>query len=339
MAFYQNLFNDYIGNYVVGDSRAFTLSFRVPQNRNHGEFFICWNTGPYNLSGLTNLTLNYAYDQNFENWNSLTVDFGMVGILSASEIVDILNSDTTFTQFYTASVYKNTQVGIRQKKPASEFRTYISNTSAERVLGFNKFAGYADMPTYFDKDTIDNRFKYPEANNQLIRLGKSIVGNTVANPTVVTCIGHGLHTGDTIFITNSNSTPSIDGLQTITVSDDNTFSVPVDVTIAGNTGDVFTEDEVIALSSAGFNYQDVKQDYEHLGGRCGAFLCTKNTVDGSDRITNQIIYQTGATAGMLGTKICYSYTNTNKTPDTIFSQPIVLTDDDLLMPCKEPELS
>ena len=204
MAFYQNLFNDYIGNYVVGDSRAFTLSFRVPQNRNHGEFFICWNTGPYNLSGLTNLTLNYAYDQNFENWNSLTVDFGMVGILSASEIVDILNSDTTFTQFYTASVYKNTQVGIRQKKPASEFRTYISNTSAERVLGFNKFAGYADMPTYFDKDTIDNRFKYPEANNQLIRLGKSIVGNTVANPTVVTCIGHGLHTGDTIFITNTD---------------------------------------------------------------------------------------------------------------------------------------
>jgi hypothetical protein len=68
------------------------------------------------------------------------------------------------------------------------------------------------------------------------RLTGTITGNTLDNPTVVTSIGHGLVTGRTIVITGSDSTPSLNGTQVVTVIDADTFTVPVNVTIAGTTG-------------------------------------------------------------------------------------------------------
>jgi len=68
----------------------------------------------------------------------------------------------------------------------------------------------------------------------------AITNISIANPTVVTSPDHGLITGEQIFITGSNSTPSINGLQTVTVLTDDTFTVPVNVTVAGNTGEFIT---------------------------------------------------------------------------------------------------
>jgi len=72
------------------------------------------------------------------------------------------------------------------------------------------------------------------------------ISNTVANPTVVTTtVAHGLTTGDAVFIQGSNSLPSIgfvqgvqSGIHTVTVINTTTFSVPVNVTMAGNSGTV-----------------------------------------------------------------------------------------------------
>lgn len=64
----------------------------------------------------------------------------------------------------------------------------------------------------------------------------AITANTLANPTVVTSASHGLTTGDTIVIYDSNSTPTIDGERVVTVLTGNTFSVPVNVTVAGTAG-------------------------------------------------------------------------------------------------------
>lgn len=67
----------------------------------------------------------------------------------------------------------------------------------------------------------------------------TITGNTLANPTVVTTsTAHGMVTGDSVNITGSNSTPVINGDYTITMISPTTFSVPVNVTIAGTTGTV-----------------------------------------------------------------------------------------------------
>ena len=66
----------------------------------------------------------------------------------------------------------------------------------------------------------------------------TISSNTVATPTVVTTsAAHGMSTGDSVVITNSNSNVSINGTFEVTVLSTTTFSIPVNVsTTAGTAG-------------------------------------------------------------------------------------------------------
>jgi hypothetical protein len=65
----------------------------------------------------------------------------------------------------------------------------------------------------------------------------AISANTLANPTVVTTAAHGQAAGTFIVhITGSNSTPSINGTWTATYISGTTFSIPVNVTVAGTAG-------------------------------------------------------------------------------------------------------
>jgi len=68
--------------------------------------------------------------------------------------------------------------------------------------------------------------------------GLTISANTLANPTVLTTERHHLDTGDTVTITGSNSTPTINGTHIVTVISATTFSIPVNVTTAGTAGHV-----------------------------------------------------------------------------------------------------
>lgn len=71
-------------------------------------------------------------------------------------------------------------------------------------------------------------------NPDISPVNTNISSISVANPTVITTsTAHGLNTNDKIFITNSNSTPSVDGIYSITYIDSTHFSIPVNVTIAG----------------------------------------------------------------------------------------------------------
>jgi hypothetical protein len=55
--------------------------------------------------------------------------------------------------------------------------------------------------------------------------------NTLGNPTeITTTIEHDLETGNVVVISGSDSTPSIDGTYTITVTETNKFTIPVDTT-------------------------------------------------------------------------------------------------------------
>jgi hypothetical protein len=65
---------------------------------------------------------------------------------------------------------------------------------------------------------------------------KQITAISMANPTVITSALHGLTTGNSITIYDSNSTPSINGERIVTVINANTFSIPVNVTVAGTAG-------------------------------------------------------------------------------------------------------
>ena len=73
-------------------------------------------------------------------------------------------------------------------------------------------------------------------STSLTESNKSITDISVANPTVITSAAHGLTTGDQITISGSNSTPSVDGSHSVTVTGTNTFTIPVNVTVQGTTG-------------------------------------------------------------------------------------------------------
>lgn len=64
----------------------------------------------------------------------------------------------------------------------------------------------------------------------------TITSNTATDPTVITSTAHELQNGRYIAITGTTSTPTFDGNYVVTVLTPNTFSVPVSVQIAGNTG-------------------------------------------------------------------------------------------------------
>jgi len=79
--------------------------------------------------------------------------------------------------------------------------------------------------------------------------GLTITGNTVANPTVVTTERHHLDTGDSVTISGSNSTPSLDGTHTVTVISATTFSVAVNVSVVGTAGHVVCNNHITATEA------------------------------------------------------------------------------------------
>lgn len=338
MSYFQNLFEaTYQGHWLYGDDLSASFTFQVPPNKNTSETTLSGNSENYDFSSLNTLTFNFAIDKDFKNYVSFTVNVAgaTASATTAQEVVTLLNADSTFSEWFVASVYKNKNLNYVMIKSLGNrltIRWYISNSGAERIIRFNKNAGIADIPKFFQRHTIDNRFAYEHSTGSLIRLTHDITSNTVANPTVVTATAHGLTNGETIYIVNSNCSPTIDGARVITYISADTFSVPVNVTTAGTRGEFLTTTEYNIVREAGFTYSAMKDDHEHLAGRTGAFVCKKNTVDASSRILNQILYNSGAVAGDLAKKVFYTYTGAQTQPDTQIELPYILKSTDILSP-------
>ena len=107
-------------------------------------------------------------------------------------------------------------------------------------------AGAPDSPLDF---TIDPQNRVME-----------IASNSIANPTVVTMktfngnpIPHGLTNNDLVFFSNSNSTPTLNGSRVATVATPTTFTVPVNVSVAGTLGSFVRENS----NAGGVGYMQV----------------------------------------------------------------------------------
>lgn len=89
----------------------------------------------------------------------------------------------------------------------------------------------------------------------------TITAATIASPTVITTnAAHRLTTGDTVFITGSDTTPSIDGTRVVTVISTTTFSISVAVTVAGTTGSVSIVPQALKDAESEFAGQLLKGD-------------------------------------------------------------------------------
>lgn len=271
MSFFQNVFSeDFRGSIPFGD-RQYSITWKVPANKNTNQSMIAWNFEPYNLTGNTNLTINYAIDKDYKNYVAVTVDVSGAtpGATLASEIAEELNADAGFADRFIASIATSgtqKRVGIKAKVDRIAIRAYISNSSAEKILRFNKYAGVAELPTYFARHTVANRFTFTDSLACLIALDES------------------------------NAT-----------------------------------DQAI-ITDAGFNYSAMQADWQLLDGRAGIFNFKKQTIDGSNRITQIIEYPAGAGVGDLGKKTTYTYTAANTNADKICEIPYTLTSGDLVTP-------
>lgn len=148
---------------------------------------------------------------------------------------------------------------------------------------------------------------------------RSISGNTVANPTVVTTTtAHGLTTGQAAVITGSDSTPSINGTRAITRLSATTFSVAVNVTIAGTTGTV--QGPTATVSAASFIAPTVPEDVPFTG----LYQLPRPQTSGKDAIytsVNTVVVDMAAFAATLGKPIAISYAD----PTPTYFQGIAIT--------------
>ena len=122
-----------------------------------------------------------------------------------------------------------------------------------------------------------------------------ITSNTIANPTVVTTpVPHGLTTGDLILVSGViTSTPTINGAQTVTVLSPTTFSIPVNVTVAGTGGSFVRANS----SNGGAGYQMVSA----LSGFTGFLGKIRDSPD--DTTYGDLISFTNVTAAPAGERL------------------------------------
>jgi hypothetical protein len=180
MSFYQNPFDqEFEGFLQVIDKRA-ALTFIVPANVNKSDAQLAWNIGPYDLSADNTLTLNYAHDNAPKNWASLAINVAGASpaATTALEVVNALNANVTFAEMFLAEVRAmqgGETVFIRAKpgRVQKVIKVYFSNSSAEKKLRFNKRAGVAELPDYFSRHTIANRFNFEDSVGLLVALDET----------------------------------------------------------------------------------------------------------------------------------------------------------------------
>lgn len=190
MSFFQNPFSEEFRASIPLGDRQYNLSFVVPSNRNQPNAMIAWNLEPYDLSTYPNFTINFAIDNSeFKNYAAITVDVSgtSAATTSANEIAEALNDDQNFASWFTAMVVESNKgsgvyrVGIKANT-SKPMRVYITNAGAEQILRFNKYAGVAELPSYFARHTIDNRFTFSDSLAALVLLDESDI--TVDQPII-----------------------------------------------------------------------------------------------------------------------------------------------------------
>lgn len=178
MPFFQNPFDSsFTGSWLLGD-REFT-NFNLKGNVNRADATMAFVGGPYDLSTLDTLTIKHSFDM----INYATLEINIAGATpsatQASEIVEKLNADSTFSGHLEARVgalgpqrdTKSTVVfRIKESNRANKIRFYIANTGAEQKLQFNKKAPIGELPTYFNRHAIGGGRNFPDSVNMLLLL-------------------------------------------------------------------------------------------------------------------------------------------------------------------------
>jgi hypothetical protein len=96
-----------------------------------------------------------------------------------------------------------------------------------------------------------------------------------------------------------------------------------------NPGDSY---QASMITDSGQDPTTVLADWQLLKGRSGLFNFTKQTLDGSNRVTSKLDYPAGASTGDLAMLTQYQYTGAATTPSIVTQIPYTLTSGDLVTP-------
>jgi hypothetical protein len=186
MPFYQNPFDALFHAPMPLSDRQYTITWKVPENLNRSDLMLAWNAEPYDLSvvGDRVLTINIALDTEFKAYAARIIDVSGAtpGATTAAEVATALNADGMFSTFFVAST-KNLINGtvnppltvlITGKRSKVGFRSFIANTGAEKFLRFNKKAGVAELPSYFERHTVANLNTFEDCVGGIVRLDETI---------------------------------------------------------------------------------------------------------------------------------------------------------------------
>lgn len=189
MPYFQNVFpQDFEGTFLLADDRQYMPRFvcRGHSGRSFTDV-VCHTPSPYDFTtsdpdgkSTKRLTIYFAHIDR-KAWAFIDVDTSLaaanVSQTTAQEVVDSLNGDPQFQAWFEASVNRQLTptgsvevVRIRQKLSSEHFWFYIANGGAEFLMRFNYYAGVAELPTYFARHTISNRYNYDDSQNLLIQL-------------------------------------------------------------------------------------------------------------------------------------------------------------------------
>lgn len=159
----------------------------------------------------------------------------------------------------------------------------------------------------------------------------TITNISVAAAAVITSTDHNLTTGNQVVITGTNSTPTINGCYTITVIDENTYSIPVTTSASGSTGswsgNAFPIDVGLSTLSTGSHTINCEGDLSIMGENNAT---TTLLVDGSATTLDMANSTTQAfgsrfnstlTGNFSGAQTNVTGTNTVNTTD-ISSRPV-----------------
>jgi hypothetical protein len=179
MAFFQNVFDQEFQGYLLLADRKLAPTFRIGPNRNLQSRQLAWNAGPYDLSASGILQFNFAWDAEFKDWVSVSIDVSGADSSATRpyEVATALNADPMFSSMLVASV-TNIPAGEsvlldRSSSKRQNFRFYFGNSGAEAALGFNRMAPVAELPDYFARHAVSNIRAYGDSMGAVILLDES----------------------------------------------------------------------------------------------------------------------------------------------------------------------
>lgn len=198
----------------------------------------------FNATANTNtITITLARNGNTDNSTDGNTGFTFNAPSTAGDGEDSANNDVLLSSFAS--------VGLALEETA---RSLVKIINLDNTCPVNAFyiSGQNDLPGKIllesrtledlpfsvattDPNIVDNF-------NPEIPVVETITAISAANPTQITSAGHGLVSGDRIFIYDTDSTPALSGYYTITVVDVNNFTVDEEVLSAGTTGKWFFAD-------------------------------------------------------------------------------------------------